>query len=116
MRSSPLLRNETFLCGGLPTDSNGIVELTTLYPGCYSGRTAHIYAMFHTDYQVNTNGTLESSAGSVIHIGQMFMNESWNNQVFAVSPYNSNTNERTYNDDGSILDEESANGNNAYLE
>jgi protocatechuate 3,4-dioxygenase beta subunit len=51
-----LARNETFLRGGLPTNDFGIVELVTIYPGFYAGRTAHIHAMFHTHWVKSKNG------------------------------------------------------------
>ncbi|KAG5651076.1 hypothetical protein H0H81_009964 [Sphagnurus paluster] len=54
------VHTETFLRGGYYTDANGIVELTTLYPGYYDGRTAHIHTMVHKDWQQNANGTLTS--------------------------------------------------------
>lgn len=51
-----MARNETFLRGGLPTDDNGVVEIITVYPGFYSGRTAHIHTMVHTNWTANENG------------------------------------------------------------
>ena len=54
--SSPLERNETFGRGGWPTNSNGIVELTTIYPGYYAGRTAHIHTMVHLNWEKSENG------------------------------------------------------------
>jgi hypothetical protein len=58
--TTPLVRNETFLRGGLPTDANGIVELVTLYPGYYQGRTIHIHTMFHVGYETAENGYVSS--------------------------------------------------------
>lgn len=57
-----------------------------------------------------------SHAGSVIHNGQFFFDELWNDKVFAHGPYTDNTNRRTLNKDDRILDEENADGNNAFLE
>ena len=39
----------TFLRGAQVTDRDGIVELTTIYPGWYPGRTVHIHAKVHLD-------------------------------------------------------------------
>ncbi|KAK7455849.1 hypothetical protein VKT23_010886 [Stygiomarasmius scandens] len=114
--SNSLERNETFLRGGLPTNQNGIVELVTVYPGYCEGRTAHIHAMFHSNWTASPNGTIVSHAGSLLHIGQIFFNESWNNQVYATTPYNANTNNRTLNSEDSIFDEQNAGGNNAFME
>jgi len=114
--SPPLVRNETFLRGGWPTDENGIVELTTIFPGFYAGRAPHIHTMVHKDWEVGENGTLISHAGTVVHNGQFFFHEAWNDRVFDNQPYTDNTNKRTFNKDDRILDEENADGNNAFLE
>ncbi|KAK7025320.1 hypothetical protein VNI00_016102 [Paramarasmius palmivorus] len=115
--SAAMARNETFLRGGYTTGSGGVVELTTIYPGFYTGRTAHIHTMIHMNYSTNANGTLSSHAGTLLHIGQMFFNESWNDQVYALSPYTENTqNTRTLNDADDILETENTDGNNAYLD
>jgi protocatechuate 3,4-dioxygenase beta subunit len=39
----------TFLRGAQVTDSDGIAEITTIYPGYYQGRTPHIHAKVHLD-------------------------------------------------------------------
>lgn len=114
--SPPLVRNETFLRGGWQTDKNGIVELITIFPGFYAGRAPHIHTMVHKDWEVNENGTLMSHAGTVIHNGQFFFHELWNDIVLADQPYTENKNKRTLNKDDHILDEENADGNNAFLE
>ena len=56
MASNPLERNETFARGGYATDPNGMVELTTIYPGYYEGRTAHIHTMVHLNWARSENG------------------------------------------------------------
>ncbi|KAF8920320.1 Intradiol ring-cleavage dioxygenase [Mucidula mucida] len=114
--SSPVVRNETFLRGGLATDENGITELITIYPGYYTGRTAHIHTMVHLNYEVADNGTLISHGGSLLHIGQFFFDESWNDDVFATEPYTLNTQTRTLNSDDGILNEANSDGNNAFLD
>ena len=48
--------SETWLRGGWYTDSNGIVELTTVYPGFYTGRTPHIHMMVRTNWTQSANG------------------------------------------------------------
>ena len=68
------------------------------------------------DINIDSASTLISHAGSVLHIGQFFFDEAWNDQVYAVSPYTEDTNDRTLNVDDSILAEENADGNNAYIE
>lgn len=51
-----------------------------------------------------------------MHNGQFFFHEAWNDRVFGLSPYTSNTNDRMLNKDDKILEEENADGNNAYLD
>jgi protocatechuate 3,4-dioxygenase beta subunit len=42
-------RGETYLRGLQITNSDGVVEFTTIYPGWYPGRTVHIHAKVHLD-------------------------------------------------------------------
>jgi hypothetical protein len=49
-----------------------------------------------------------------VHVGQTFLNESWNDEVFNTSPYTLNQNQRTTNSDDSILPSAFENGFNAY--
>lgn len=48
--------SETWLRGGWYTDSNGMVEVTTVYPGYYDGRTTHVHIMVHNNWTESTNG------------------------------------------------------------
>lgn len=114
--SIPLVRNETFLRGGWHTNKEGIVEMSMIYTGYYQGRTPHIHTMVHMNWEKSANGTLISHAGTVAHIGQFFFDEAWNDKVFVLEPYTTNTNNRTLNTQDSILSEETANGNNAFID
>ncbi|KAJ3509659.1 hypothetical protein NLJ89_g5101 [Agrocybe chaxingu] len=97
------VHTDTFLRGGQFTNENGIVELTTLYPGYYTGRTSHIHAMIHKNAQRNANGTIASGSGQVNHIGQFFFDESWNDRVFSAAPYTNTREIRMYNNQDWIL-------------
>ena len=59
--------SETFLRGGWYTDSNGIVEVTTVYPGYYDGRTPHVHIMVHKDWTESTNGFVYSAHLSFVN-------------------------------------------------
>ena len=48
--------DSTFLRGGWTTDAAGVVELLTVFPGFYAGRTPHIHMMVHLNYVVADNG------------------------------------------------------------
>ncbi|GAA6014168.1 hypothetical protein JCM10207_006120 [Rhodosporidiobolus poonsookiae] len=96
----------TFLRGGYPTNDDGVVEFTSVYPGFYTGRTAHIHIMVRKDYEIADNGTIIATAGTIEHIGQLFFLEDLNNRVFSTSVYLDTTQTRTYNDDDSILQQD----------
>ncbi|KAG8719914.1 hypothetical protein FRC09_010401 [Ceratobasidium sp. 395] len=112
--STSMSNQDTFLRGGYPTNSEGMVEFTTTYPGYYTGRTVHIHTMIHTNYSVATNGSIISHAGQVRHIGQIFFEDDLNEKIVTQGVYANTTQTRTYNTDDSILDSENADGYNAY--
>ena len=47
---------ETWLRGGWYTDVNGMVEVTTIYPGYYVMRAPHIHVMVRKDWTQSANG------------------------------------------------------------
>jgi len=49
-------RLQSWLRGGWYTDTNGMVEITTVYPGYYDGRAPHIHLMVHKDWSQSDNG------------------------------------------------------------
>ena len=57
--------SETFLRGGWNTDSNGVVEITTIYPGFYTGRTPHVHIMVRTNWTESTNGFVSNASSMV---------------------------------------------------
>lgn len=100
----------TFLRGVQQTDSNGVVQFETVFPGHYTGRATHIHVLTH-----NTNDTIVRSNLTVLnsnftthasHVGQIFFDQSLISDVEATAPYNTNTQELTTNADDSILSEE----------
>ncbi|KAJ2929853.1 hypothetical protein H1R20_g7241, partial [Candolleomyces eurysporus] len=104
---------DTFLRGGFYSNDQGIVELKTIYPGFYTGRTAHIHTMVHKGWTSRDNGTFVSDSGSLTHIGQFFFDDSISDTIYATAPYTSNTkNTRTRNSEDNIL--QSA-GTNSYV-
>ena len=44
-----------------------------------------------------------SSSGTLTHVGQFFFDEAWNDEVFAVSPYNGTSQQRVLNSQDGIL-------------
>ncbi|TFA99571.1 hypothetical protein CCMA1212_008459 [Trichoderma ghanense] len=99
-RSDDTTDDEAFLRGIQITDSEGMVELLTLFPGYYTSRTTHV----HVTVQANiTNGT-SYSASDVQHIGQLFFDEDLIDSVYELSPYSSHlsTLNRTTNAEDSL--------------
>ncbi|KAL7266480.1 hypothetical protein RUND412_010972, partial [Rhizina undulata] len=86
---------ETQLRGLVASDSDGIVQLTTIFPGHYSGRATHLHIVAHYGGTVLENGTYTS--GTVPHIGQVFFPQEVITAVEATSPYDQNTIEITLN-------------------
>jgi protocatechuate 3,4-dioxygenase beta subunit len=66
--------DETFLRGAQVTDSSGIVEFLTVYPGWYQGRTVHIHAKIHLDKQT-------------VLTTQLFFDEKTQRAVYDSGPY-----------------------------
>ncbi|KAF2713285.1 aromatic compound dioxygenase [Pleomassaria siparia CBS 279.74] len=103
--------DETFLRGVQKTDSNGMVEFLTTFPGYYASRTTHMHVTVQSDV---TNGTSYSQSGTQ-HIGQLFFDEDLLNTVYATAPYSAHldTLTRVTNANDSIFTEASANGYSA---
>ncbi|MFG2602318.1 intradiol ring-cleavage dioxygenase [Streptomyces sp. NPDC048514] len=84
----------TFLRGVQLTDSAGVAEFTTVYPGWYVGRALHIHVKTHAGGTV-TGGRYQG--GHVSHTGQLYFPETYNRRVAALDPYRNNTATRTLN-------------------
>lgn len=121
--------NNTALRGIQQTNSNGIVQFETLFPGHYtgesyqtnisllhylianmtSGRATHIHILTHNpnDTTVRVNNTLLSSNTSASvhasHVGQLFFDQDLIAQADTIYPYSDNTQEVTLNSDDDIL-------------
>jgi protocatechuate 3,4-dioxygenase beta subunit len=81
---------DRFLRGAQITNADGITEITTIYPGWYRGRTAHIHAkVFISNTQVLTT--------------QLYFDEDLNRKIYATSPYNGHTGRDTFNANDSIF-------------
>ncbi|WP_427164135.1 intradiol ring-cleavage dioxygenase [Streptomyces sp. C1-1] len=84
----------TFLRGVQLTDSAGVAEFSTIYPGWYVGRALHIHVKTHVGGTVSNGSYL---GGHVSHTGQLYFPETYNTKVAALSPYRNNTATRTLN-------------------
>ena len=75
----------TFLRGYVLSGSDGVAELTSVFPGWYQGRCCHIHVKVHTGGTVGAGGDYEG--GSELHTGQFFFDDETVTAVYAVEPY-----------------------------
>ena len=83
----------TFLRGGVLTNTSGVANITTVYPGWYRGRCVHIHVKVHVGVTLTSDGSF--TGGTELHTGQLFFNETITAKVGALSPYSANTVTRT---------------------
>jgi len=93
----------TFLRGGVLTNSSGLANITTIYPGWYRGRCIHIHVKVHTGVTLTSDGSF--TGGSELHTGQLFIDETITTAVAKVSPYSTNTVTRTTLAQDSVYDD-----------
>ncbi len=86
-------QGQKFLRGYQVTNSNGVAEITTIFPGYYTGRTVHIH--FKIRLYAGTQKTYEFTS-------QFFFNDSVTDQIFAASPYNTKSARGTRNSNDGI--------------
>ena len=98
--------NKTFLRGIQETDSDGVIQFQTVFPGHYSGRTTHHHMVAHLNATVLTNNTL--TGGTVAHVGQAFWDQDLIYAVEATYPYNTNDITITTNADDRVFATETA--------
>ncbi|KKY24788.1 putative protocatechuatedioxygenase beta subunit [Phaeomoniella chlamydospora] len=101
----------TWLRGLWPTNSDGIMEMETIFPGFYVERAIHIHVQVHTDWVIRENGTIVTS--NTVSTGQIYFEEELEEKIMAVEPYASHTQiNRTTNADDSVFSEDTEGGYN----
>ncbi|MEU9207939.1 intradiol ring-cleavage dioxygenase [Streptomyces sp. NPDC048415] len=96
----------TFLRGGVLTDSSGVANITTIYPGWYRGRCVHIHVKVRTGVTLTSDGSF--TGGQELHTGQLFFSETVTTAMAKVSPYSTNTVTRTTLAQDSVYDDAGA--------
>ncbi|KAK3386516.1 Intradiol ring-cleavage dioxygenase [Podospora didyma] len=86
------------------SDTDGVVEFDTLFPGHYTGRATHIHIMSTANATLLPNATF--TGGTAQHIGQIFFDESLKEEVELLAPYNTNTQEVTTNAEDTLAPDE----------
>ena len=84
--------DEKYLRGAQVTNSDGIVEFVTVYPGWYQGRTVHIHAKVHVDNQTALTT-------------QFFFDDEVSERVYEGSPYSQHSGRDVLNDNDNIFDQ-----------
>ncbi|KAJ2902341.1 putative extracellular dioxygenase [Zalerion maritima] len=106
---------DTTYCRGIQqTDSDGVVEFDSIYPGHYVGRTNHIHIKTTDGATVLDNGTYVED-GTTRHIGQLFFDQDLTTEVKKVSPYDTNTQALTTVDEDSIAASEATDEYDPFL-
>ncbi|KIM22597.1 hypothetical protein M408DRAFT_282639 [Serendipita vermifera MAFF 305830] len=115
--TSPKTTGDNFLRGGYTVDDNGVVELITIYPGFYTGRTIHVHTMVHQNISYHTNGTIMSASGGLRHIGQLYFDEAVNTEVLAQAAYKGSKHEHNIdNTQDYYMDQANSNGYSAFID
>jgi protocatechuate 3,4-dioxygenase beta subunit len=81
--------SRTFMRGIQRTNTHGLAQFRTVYPGWYQGRTVHIHVKVHI-------------GGNVVHTGQLFFSDSLSDAVYRRTPYSSRPDRTTRNADDMI--------------
>jgi protocatechuate 3,4-dioxygenase beta subunit len=76
--------NRTFMRGIQRTNTKGLAEFRTVYPGWYQGRTVHIHVKVHI-------------GGNVVHTGQLYFPDSLTDAVYRRAPYSARPGRDTRN-------------------
>lgn len=99
--------NATFLRGVKKTDSDGVVQFETVFPGHYAGRATHHHVVAHLNVTTLPNNTVVG--GTVAHIGQLFYDQDLIYEVEATYPYNTNNITITTNAEDRVFQDETEN-------
>lgn len=86
------------------TDSEGIAEFLTVFPGYYITRSTHIHLTAQTNVSSSAAADTSYSTVGTKHVFQLFFNETFINQAYELYPYNAHlsTLNRTLNEGDSV--------------
>ncbi|ORY63060.1 Intradiol ring-cleavage dioxygenase [Pseudomassariella vexata] len=80
--------NSTFMRGIQITDTDGVVQFDSVFPGHYMGRTNHIHVISNRGGTLFDNGTY--TGGTVNHIGQLYFDQELIDVIESMPPYYNN--------------------------
>lgn len=84
--TDPSVLNTTFSRAIWPTDDEGVVQVTLLFPGHYAPRATHTHVIVHQNTTVLPNNTLQWGAGSLDYVGQIFYDQDLIDEADTVYP------------------------------
>lgn len=87
-------RGQQFLRGYQRTDRGGLARFTTIYPGWYEGRTAHIHFKVRSE---------DPNARQREFTSQLYFTDALSDRVYAAAPYVTNKQRRVRNDRDGIF-------------
>ena len=96
--------NSTFLRGVQATDSDGVAQFDTIFPGHYTGRATHIHITTHGNATVLPNGTFTGGVDN--HVG-LFFDQDLRDEVETLDPYTANAQDVMSNNDDGIAAQDS---------
>ncbi|KAH8652312.1 Intradiol ring-cleavage dioxygenase [Xylariales sp. PMI_506] len=99
--NDPEIPYNTALRGIQFSDDDGIVTFDAIAPGHYTGRAVHIHIMAHIGATQLANGTI--GGGHIAQVGQLFLDQSLNEEIALVAPYSTNTQPFTRNVQDGIM-------------
>lgn len=88
------------------TDTQGVAQFTTIFPGHYRGRTPHIHVLTLLNGDVLPDG--HYAGGAKAHVGQLFFDQNLITAVEETAPYSGNTQTLTLNEGDAIFMAEAA--------
>lgn len=87
------------------TDSDGVAQFQSIFPGHYTGRATHIHVMVHANATLYANQTLGNQIYAS-HVGQAFFDQDLIAAADKIEPYSKNSQALTKNSADSILAQE----------
>ncbi|KAI1269936.1 aromatic compound dioxygenase [Xylariaceae sp. FL1019] len=96
----------TFCRGLQKTDDMGVVSFLTIFPGHYYGRTPHIHVAVHVDAKQEADNSVHDNTVSMN--AQVYFDQDLIHAVEKTSPYDTNTQEFTTNEDDRFLGQEAS--------
>ncbi|KAF9267174.1 aromatic compound dioxygenase [Marasmius fiardii PR-910] len=98
---------DTFLRGAFQTDSAGIVEFQTIFPGFSSDGANHLNVAIHQNNMMSS---------PTAHSGRFFFTDRWTDVISMSDDYKGNTHKRVLNGEDSSFNDANKNGFNAIVD